>query len=312
MRTFLRLLYPCSSSLSIGERGRRRPDHFTKLPCLKSGPRRARTNSSFFNARLTCRMEEAGEANASVCVFYHSVRGDSKEKPRVWAVSYRRSGSSRDPAGAAQGWKGPRRSRPPPDSRTGRGGILCSTPTTRMPTGPGPSWAQGPVMPWKWDEMQWPPPWRRSPRWSRNRRARAHFRNPRVESDTWARVEAERPRGQGYKRTVLPHATPTRRRVRGGGAPPPSPRPASPTSAAGLGRRAWMGERHWNSAPGQPLSAKLRSTAGPSGTRFPLRGRHVTGSSLEEAEVVCVGGGGGGGGGGNRNLKGKARGVGKN
>ncbi|KAB0399387.1 hypothetical protein E2I00_002437, partial [Balaenoptera physalus] len=46
-----------------------------------------------------------------------------------------------------------------------------------------------------------------------NRRARAHFRNPRVESDAWGRVEAERPRGQGYKRTVLPHATPTRRRA---------------------------------------------------------------------------------------------------
>lgn len=96
----------------------------------------------------------------------------------------------------------------------------------------------------------------------------------------------------------------------GGGAPPPSSRPASPTSAAGLGRRAWMGEHHWSTAPSQPLSAKLRSTAGPSETRFPLRGSHVTGSSLEEAEVVCVRGGGGGGG--NSNLKGKARGVGKN
>ena len=192
MRTFLRLLYPFSSSLSTGGKGTpaARP---LKPDSLSSNlaPREP-GQTVFFSSRLACSTQEAGEDEALPLRLYHSVRGDRKEKPRVWLVSYRRSGSSRGQAGAARGWKGPRRSRPPPESRSGRGGILCcSTPTSRTPTGPGLSWAQGPLIPRAWDEMQWPPPWRRSPRWSRNRRARGHFRHPRVESHSrrrgWSR-----------------------------------------------------------------------------------------------------------------------------
>ena len=75
------------------------------------------------------------------------------------------------------------------------------------------------------------------------------------------------------------------------------PAPPRPPPRLGFGWTAWIWEHRWSTAPGQPLSARLRSAAEPTWSRFPLRGSHVTGSSREEAEVACVGGAGGCGGG---------------
>lgn len=68
-------------------------------------------------------------------------------------------------------------------------------------------------MPRNWDEVQWPPPWRRSPRWSRNRGARDHFRDPRVESDTVAPKPSPETQPQGFMRDGRSHTPESAKRA---------------------------------------------------------------------------------------------------
>ena len=113
--------------------------------------------------------------------------------------------------------------------------------------------------------------------WSHTRGREGEAERPRHTSDwrerhrrTWSRQGREWAVGRGASAKAPPP-------------PRPPPRP-------GLGWRAWIWEHRWSTTPSQPLSARLRSAAGPVWGRFPLRGSHMTGSGREEAEVACVGG----------------------
>lgn len=153
--------------------------------------------------------------------------------------------------------------------------------------------------------MQWPPPWRRSPLWSgtagreptSGTGARPQTPGHRNGAETAAQKERESSAGVGHAGGE-----------RGGGASAAAESPPAWLAAvAGTGRGTCTGEHRWRTAPRQPLSAKLWSAARSNWSgRFPRRGSHVTGSSLEEAEVACAGGGGS-----NPSPERKARGIGE-
>ncbi|VTJ57717.1 Hypothetical predicted protein [Marmota monax] len=121
--------------------------------------------------------------------------------------------------------------------------------------------------------MQWPPLWRRSPPGSKNRRARAHFRDWRKSTD--GRIAGTEPgdlNAEG-REGARPHVKPVEGVTEAGCTPPPSARPTSPAEAACLSQRTWTKTtaqepppanlcRHYYGAPRDPAEPRWRTRGG--------------------------------------------------